>query len=123
MHGWIPSVGVCLTNAEFERERKSEMGRKKKSPSFTEFTKEGTFEHEADWSSVDASAIRNLIVSINAIGGAIRFGRTRDGGAYSMGLHINGEHTNRYVAITEDINVKLLAITAEIDAFAASLEG
>jgi len=98
------------------------MGRKKKSPSFKQFQKSGNLESETDWSSADAGNIRDLIVSITEAGGAIRFGCTRDRGAYSLGVHIGGEHDTKYVAVTEDIDAKLLELKDDVNAFTASLE-
>jgi hypothetical protein len=41
----------------------------------------------ADWAEVSADSIRDCIVQIGAIGGAVRFGYSRDGGAYSIGVY------------------------------------
>ncbi len=97
------------------------MGRKKKSQSFKEFRKKGNFELEADWSAADASIIRDLIVSVTEAGGALRFGYTRDRGAYSLGVHLGGEHDTQYVAVNEDINAKLLELQSDVDTFSSAL--
>jgi hypothetical protein len=41
----------------------------------------------ADWASVDPEAIRAAISALGSIGGAIRYGYTRDGGAYAVGIY------------------------------------
>jgi hypothetical protein len=41
----------------------------------------------ANWETVPADAIRDCIVQISSIGGAVRFGYSRDGGAYSIGVY------------------------------------
>lgn len=41
----------------------------------------------ADWSEVPADAIRDCIVQVSNMGGAVRFGYSRDGGAYSIGIY------------------------------------
>lgn len=41
----------------------------------------------ANWETVSADAIRDCIVQIGRIGGAVRFGYSRDGGAYSIGVY------------------------------------
>lgn len=99
------------------------MGKGKKPPSFKQFQKDGNFKSETDWSTADAGHIRNLIVSFTEAGGALRFGCTRDKGAYAIGVHIGGEHNTIYVAYTEDINVRLLELQNDIDTYSASLEG
>lgn len=41
----------------------------------------------ADWAAVSSDAIRDCIAQVGAIGGAIRFGYSRDGGAYAIGVY------------------------------------
>lgn len=41
----------------------------------------------ANWASISSDAIRDCIVQISAIGGAVRFGYSRDGGCYSIGVY------------------------------------
>jgi hypothetical protein len=48
----------------------------------------------ADWSSVDNEAISTAISAVGSIGGALRFGYSRDGGAYSIGVY--GMETQPY---------------------------
>lgn len=44
----------------------------------------------ADWSSVDPRFIRDAIAAVSALGGALRFGYTSDGGAYAVGVYGDG---------------------------------
>jgi hypothetical protein len=41
----------------------------------------------ANWETIPADAIRDCVVQVSAIGGAVRFGYSRDGGAYSIGVY------------------------------------
>lgn len=41
----------------------------------------------ADWTSIEAEAIRHAISAVGSIGGAVRFGYSRDGGAYAVGVY------------------------------------
>jgi hypothetical protein len=41
----------------------------------------------ADWATVDADAIRECISAVGSIGGAVRYGYTRDGGCYAVGIY------------------------------------
>ena len=41
----------------------------------------------ADWAGIDAEAIRAAIAALGSIGGALRLGYTRDGGAYAVGVY------------------------------------
>jgi hypothetical protein len=64
----------------------------------------------ADWSSADATAIREAIVSAAATGGAVRFGYSRDGGAYAIGIYGDGEPYTEFVKPAEDIDITLVYI-------------
>lgn len=48
----------------------------------------------ADWASVDSEAIRAAVAALGSIGGALRFGYSRDGGAYAVGIY--GLETQSY---------------------------
>jgi len=58
----------------------------------------------ADWESVDAIALRRVIASITLSGGAIRFGYTRDGGAYAIGILGDGDPYTEYLRPSDDID-------------------
>ena len=42
------------------------------------------------------------------VGGAIRFGYTRDGGAYAVGLYYGGETCTEYIRPGEDVEQALI---------------
>jgi len=58
----------------------------------------------ADWASVDGELLRGVIATVAYQGGALRFGYTRDGGAYAIGILGDGEPYTEYVKPNEDIN-------------------
>jgi hypothetical protein len=41
----------------------------------------------ADWGGVENEAIVSAISALGSIGGALRFGYSRDGGAYALGIY------------------------------------
>lgn len=45
----------------------------------------------ADWASADADLLKRAIEVASAAGGAVRFGYTRDLGAYSVGIYGDGD--------------------------------
>ena len=57
----------------------------------------------ADWETVDAELIRRAIATAALVDGAIRFGVSRDGGAYSLGLYGGGEPVTIWVGGNGDI--------------------
>lgn len=57
----------------------------------------------ADWSSADALVLQRAIRVVADMGGALRLGYTRDGGAYAVGIYGDGEPFTEYVPPSEDI--------------------
>lgn len=49
---------------------------------------------KCDWSKQDGAFILECIESIVSAGGAVRFGKTRDGGCFSVGVY--GDGTSPY---------------------------
>lgn len=69
----------------------------------------------ADYGAIDAALLRSAIENISRVGGALRFGYTRDGGAYAVGIYGDGDPRTEYVRPSEDFNEFLREI---IEAFA-----
>jgi hypothetical protein len=57
----------------------------------------------ADWAEVNPALLARLIVAVTSRGGAVRFGYTRDGGAYSIGLYYGAENNTQYVRPGQDL--------------------
>lgn len=64
----------------------------------------------ADWANVTPELLGKLVTAVTSRGGAIRFGYTRDGGAYAVGLYYGSESHTEYIRPGEDL-------TARIDEF------
>jgi hypothetical protein len=58
----------------------------------------------ADWMSADPELLQRVVAKITVLGGAIRFGYTRDGGAYAVGIYIGEKYDTEYVRPQEDLN-------------------
>lgn len=67
----------------------------------------------ADWQSADANLIAAAIAVVSYRGGALRFGYTRDGGAYAVGIYGDGEYYAEYIRPTEDIDAFLRTLIAK----------
>lgn len=65
----------------------------------------------ADWRGVDTERLAHAIATITIAGGAVRFGYTADGGAYSIGLYGDGEPYTEYVRPAEDIDAYIADLT------------
>jgi len=69
----------------------------------------------ADWGSAEAELLRKAIELVCKSQGAIRFGYTRDGGAYAVGIYENGESITEYVKPSEDIDEYLRSIVRDFE--------
>jgi hypothetical protein len=58
---------------------------------------------KADWTSVPADLLQQSIATIASAGGAIRFGYTRDGGAYAVGILGDGDPYTEYLRPADNI--------------------
>lgn len=64
----------------------------------------------ADFMGADAALLQRAIAAVTFAGGAIRFGYTRDGGAYAIGVYYDGDVDKDFVPGTEDFNDYLTTI-------------
>jgi hypothetical protein len=64
----------------------------------------------ADWGSVEPAILMAAIAAVTATGAAIRFGYTRDMGAYAIGFYENGEANTEYVPPNEDMDLWLRGV-------------
>jgi len=61
----------------------------------------------ADWANADAARIASAICAVTKHGFAIRFGYTRDGGSFAIGIVGDGEPYTEFVRPTEDVDLYL----------------
>ena len=64
----------------------------------------------ADWHSVTPVVLMGAIASVALAGGAVRFGYSRDGGAYAVGIYGDGEPYTDFVKPSEDIDDYLIRL-------------
>lgn len=50
----------------------------------------------ADWAGVSPELLQRLVCVVAFMGGAVRFGYSRDGGAFSIGIYGDGEPYTEY---------------------------
>jgi hypothetical protein len=60
-------------------------------------------QQSADWTSIPADLLQQAIATITGAQGAIRFGYTRDGGAYAVGILGDGEPYTEYLRPSDDV--------------------
>jgi len=69
----------------------------------------------ADWAAADAKILLDVVRQACYAEGAVRFGVSRDGGAFALGIYGDGEPYTVWIPCTADINevLKDLATTFE----------
>lgn len=68
----------------------------------------------ADWQSADANLVLRLVCVVGVVSGAVRFGYTRDGGAYSIGIYLGADSKTYYCNNAEGINDELERLIEEL---------
>jgi len=61
----------------------------------------------ADYETANGELLKKAIASASNVGGALRFGYSRDGGAYAIGIYGDGEPYTVFVRPDEDIDITL----------------
>lgn len=74
-------------------------------------TSQGT----ADWASVDGNVLAKAVGVVARMGGALRLGYTRDGGAYAVGIYGDGEPFTEYIPPSEDIEIWLKGVIEDYE--------
>lgn len=68
----------------------------------------------ADWGQANPKLLQDAIAVAGASGGALRFGYTRDGGAFAIGIYLGNDHYTEYVRPDEDIDYYLKGLIADL---------
>jgi len=68
-----------------------------------------------DWLDCDAGRIQAVIHKITAIGGAVTFGTSRDGGASSLTLMLDGERETLWFNAESILDDELAAVAEVLD--------
>lgn len=69
---------------------------------------------EAEWESASPGHLCQLVYAASENGGAVRFGYSRDGGAYAVGLYADGETVTLYHPCTGDVDGWLQTLTSKV---------
>lgn len=74
-----------------ERKGRSKRGSVNNSKRLAAFAQSANTAREADWGACDPRWIAAVVIAITRLGGAVTFGRSRDGGAYMLTLLLDGD--------------------------------
>lgn len=72
----------------------------------------------ADWGDCDPKWIQAVVEGITGMGGAVTFGMSRDMGAHSLTLMLDGRRKPLWFNGDADLNVELEAVAETLDAMA-----
>lgn len=69
----------------------------------------------ANWEDISADAIRHAVAQVGSIGGALRLGYTRDGGAFAIGVYgVEAEPYTDYLRPGDDVEAYLDELSDEV---------
>lgn len=69
----------------------------------------------ADWEQANADLLRKVIAKAGIKRGALRFGYTRDGGAYSVGVYVGEDYFTDYIRPGEDVDKYLADLLSSLE--------
>lgn len=67
----------------------------------------------ADWKEAAPDSIARAVINITQHGYAVRFGYTKDGGAFAIGVLGDGDPFTEFVRPSEDIDLYLNSLSAD----------
>lgn len=70
----------------------------------------------ADWGACDPGWIQAVVVGITRLGGAVTFGTSRDGGAHSLTLLLDGERQTLWFNGGADLDTELETVYQTLEA-------
>jgi len=69
----------------------------------------------ADWGDCDPKWLQDILVGITGLGGAVTFGLSRDGGAFSLTLLLDGDRETVWFNGDAELDTELEQVLATID--------
>jgi hypothetical protein len=70
---------------------------------------------DADWGGCNSEILQGVVVKITELGGAVTIGLSRDMGAHSMTLLLDGTRKTLWFNGSEDLDAALLGVAATLD--------
>lgn len=75
----------------------------------------GSGKGRADWGTCDSARIQAIVVGITALGGAVTFGLSRDLGAHSLTLLLDGNRTTLWFNGNANLSDELEGVGSTLD--------
>lgn len=71
---------------------------------------------KADWGGCDPGWLQAVVVGITRLGGAVTFGTSKDGGAYSLTLLLDGDRQTLWFNGNAELDAELENVYARLEA-------
>lgn len=110
-------MGAMQNNAKAGKGRAAKRGSVNNARRLDTFRK-GAGNAQADWGGCDERRIQGVIVAITELGGAITFGLSRDKGAHSLTIMLDGERETLWFNGKADLTEEMDGVKATLDAMA-----
>ncbi len=107
-------MGAMQNNSTPTKNKKTKRGSVNNSRRLDAF-KKARGSSEADWGTCDAAKLQTVIAAITGMGGAVTFGLSRDQGAHSLTLMLDGERETLWFNRDADLNVELDGVAMNIE--------
>lgn len=108
-------MGAMQNNPETRGKGSKKRGSVRNDHRLDAFTK-GAAVGSADWGGVDSKWIQAVVVSITLMGGAVTFGLSRDQGAHSLTLMLEGNRKTLWFNGNAVLGDELSAVVATLEA-------
>lgn len=110
-------MGAMQNNERSGAKKKKSRGSVRNSSRLEAFSKRGG-SGEADWGGCDADRIQAVVVAITGLGGAVTFGLSRDLGAHSLTLMLDGSRETLWFNGDADLAEQLVGVLDTLEAIA-----
>lgn len=108
-------MSVAKRLKEEAREKKHKRGSVNNNNRLEAFAS-GSANAGADWGGCDPERLSSVVVKITGLGGAITFGLSRDGGAHSLTLMLDGSRETLWFNGGADLDDELKSVAEKLDA-------
>lgn len=103
------------SNAKYGKQGSKKRGSVRNSARLEAFAN-GSGDGDASWGSCDSTLLQATVVGITAMGGAVTFGLSRDLGAHSLTLMLDGERQSLWFNGDADLDDELKIVLGKLDA-------
>jgi len=107
-------MGAMQNNVQKVSKSKGKRGTVRNADRLSAFAN-GSGSGEASWGDCDAKRIQAVLVAITALGGAATFGLSRDGGAHSLTLLLDGSRKTLWFNGDADLDDELNVVMGTLE--------